>query len=161
MNNNENLNSSENVNEGYLKEMENNNYLFNEKIKKLNNLLANANNNSNNNYENKLNRQKINRGNFDNSYKGINKSDSENDFNSKENEIMAEEILKKNYNNRDSETDFYNALLDMQKYIKENVKLFGTSREGHYEILISDYDDINNLDNGKNNENPSPDNDDE
>ena len=106
MNNNDNLNNSENVNEGYLKEMENNNYLFNEKIKKLNNLLVNS-NNINNNYENKFNNKKINRGNFDNNHKEINKSDSENDFNSKENEIMAEEIMKKNYNNRDSESDFY------------------------------------------------------
>lgn len=49
----------------------------------------------------------------------------------------------------DSETDFYNALLDMQKYVKNNVKLFGTSHEGHYEILISDCDDINSSDDDK------------
>ena len=71
---------------------------------------------------------------------------------------LAEELKKSNPNivyiklDFDSETDFYNALLDMQKYIKDNVKMFGTSREGHYEILISDCDDISVPDDNKNNE---------
>ena len=45
----------------------------------------------------------------------------------------------------DSENDFYNALMDMQKYISENTSLYGTSKNGHYEVVIesekSDDDD--------------------
>ena len=98
---NDNENNTYNVNEGYLKEMETNNYLFNEKIKKLNNLLINA---------NKNNDKKVNRENFDNhniEKYVLNNSDSENDLNNKENERLAEEIMKNNnFNNRDSEIDF-------------------------------------------------------
>ena len=87
---NDNENNTYNVNEGYLKEMETNNYLFNEKIKKLNNLLINA---------NKNNDKKVNRENFDNhniEKYVLNNSDSENDLNNKENERLAEEIMKNN-----------------------------------------------------------------
>ena len=45
----------------------------------------------------------------------------------------------------DSETDFYNALMDMQAYAKENTAMYGTSKSGHYEVVIesekSDDDD--------------------
>ena len=45
----------------------------------------------------------------------------------------------------DSENDFYTALLDMQKYTTDNTKLYGTSKDGHYEVVIesekSDDDD--------------------
>ena len=62
MDNNDNKEiNTENVNEGYLKEMETNNFLFNEKIKKLNNLLVNTNSN---NYENKISYKKEKKQNF-------------------------------------------------------------------------------------------------
>ena len=45
----------------------------------------------------------------------------------------------------DSENDFYNALIEMQEYAKENTSLYGTSKNGHYEVVIesekSDDDD--------------------
>ena len=45
----------------------------------------------------------------------------------------------------DSANDFYNALMDMQEYAKENTSFFGTSKSGHYEVVIesekSDDDD--------------------
>lgn len=45
----------------------------------------------------------------------------------------------------DSETDFYNALMDMQQYAKDNTAFFGTSKSGHFEVVIesekSDDDD--------------------
>ena len=45
----------------------------------------------------------------------------------------------------DSENDFYNALMDMQQYAKDNTAFFGTSKSGHYEVVIesekSDDDD--------------------
>ena len=88
--------TTENVNEGYLKEMETNNLLFNEKIKKLNNLLVNTNNN---NYENKISFKKENKQNFYNNrikISDLNNSDSENDLDNKENKHLAEEIMKKN-----------------------------------------------------------------
>ena len=98
--------TTENVNEGYLKEMETNNLLFNEKIKKLNNLLVNTNNN---NYENKISFKKEKKQNFYNNriiISDLNNSDSENDLDNKENKHLAEEIMKNNYNERDSEIDF-------------------------------------------------------
>ena len=88
--------TTENVNEGYLKEMETNNLLFNEKIKKLNNLLVNTNNN---NYENKISFKKENKHNFYNNrikISDLNNSDSENDLDNKENKHLAEEIMKNN-----------------------------------------------------------------
>lgn len=36
----------------------------------------------------------------------------------------------------DSENDFYNALMDMQKYTDDNTKFYGTSKDGHYEVVI-------------------------
>ena len=36
----------------------------------------------------------------------------------------------------DSENDFYTALIEMQKYATENTKLYGTSKDGHFEVLI-------------------------
>ena len=84
------------MNEGYLKEMEINNLLFNEKIKKLNNLLVNTNNN---NYENKISFKKENKQNFYNNrikISDLNNSDSENDLDNKENKHLAEEIMKNN-----------------------------------------------------------------
>ena len=45
----------------------------------------------------------------------------------------------------DSETDFYNALMEMQSYANDNVAMYGTSKNGHYEVVIesekSDDDD--------------------
>ena len=45
----------------------------------------------------------------------------------------------------DSENDFYTALMEMQAYAKENTKLYGTSKDGHYEVVVesekSDDDD--------------------
>ena len=45
----------------------------------------------------------------------------------------------------DSENDFYNALMEMQQYAKDNTMLYGTSKDGHYEVVIesekSDDDD--------------------
>ena len=106
MNNNEN--QTDNVNEGYLKEMETNNFLFNEKIKKLNNLLVNANNNT---YEKKIDNKKVSRQNFDNPNINIvineqNNSESENYLDNKENKKFVEEIMQNSYNDRDSESDF-------------------------------------------------------
>ena len=106
MNNNEN--QTDNVNEGYLKEMETNNFLFNEKIKKLNNLLVNANNNT---YEKKIDNKKVRRQNFDNPNINIvineqNNSESENYLDNKENKKFVEEIMQNSYNDRDSESDF-------------------------------------------------------
>ena len=100
-----NENNTENVNEGYLKEMENNNFLFNEKIKKLNNLLINA----NDTYENNLSNKKVQKKNYDNyqiKLSARKNSDSENDLINKENKQFAEEIMKNNYNEGDFETGF-------------------------------------------------------
>ena len=45
----------------------------------------------------------------------------------------------------DSENDFYNALMEMQQYANDNTMLYGTSKDGHYEVVIesekSDDDD--------------------
>jgi hypothetical protein len=45
----------------------------------------------------------------------------------------------------DSENDFYTALMEMQEYATENTKLYGTSKDGHFEVVIesekSDDDD--------------------
>ena len=45
----------------------------------------------------------------------------------------------------DSENDFYNALMEMQNYAKENTMFYGTSKSGHCEVVIesekSDDDD--------------------
>lgn len=62
---------------------------------------------------------------------------------------LAEELKKTNPNIKyikidfESESDFYSTLLNMENFIKDNIKLYGTSREGHYEILVSDYDESN------------------
>lgn len=42
----------------------------------------------------------------------------------------------------ESASDFYKALKDMEKYTDKNVTCYGTSREGHYEIVINDTEDI-------------------
>ena len=100
-----NENNTDNVNEGYLKEMEANNFLFNEKIKKLNNLLINA----NDTYEDIIHNKKIHKQNFENHHIKISElknSDSENDFFNKENKQFAEEIMKNNYNEKDYEIGF-------------------------------------------------------
>ena len=36
----------------------------------------------------------------------------------------------------DSENDFYNTLMEMQQYAKDNVTLYGTSKDGHFEVVI-------------------------
>ena len=105
-NNGNNENNTENVNEGYLKEMETNNYLFNEKIKKLNNLLVNTNNND---LENEFGNKKAKKRNFDNhqiKISDLKNSDSENDLENNENKYLAEEIMKNNYDEKVLEVDF-------------------------------------------------------
>ena len=100
-----NENNTDNVNEGYLKEMEANNFLFNEKIKKLNNLLINA----NDTYEDIISNKKIHKQNFENHHIKISElknSDSENDLINKENKQFAEEIMKSNNSERDYEIGF-------------------------------------------------------
>lgn len=55
--------------------------------------------------------------------------------------------IKLNFENKD---DFYNALVSMQKFSNDNVTLYGTSREGHYEIVVDtdeELDDTVSLDN--------------
>lgn len=42
----------------------------------------------------------------------------------------------------DSENDFYNAMMNMQQYVNDNVKLYGTSKEGHYEIVVESESDL-------------------
>lgn len=42
----------------------------------------------------------------------------------------------------ESANDFYNALSSLQKYADDNISVSGTSREGHYEIIINDEVDI-------------------
>lgn len=42
----------------------------------------------------------------------------------------------------ESSNDFYNALSSLQKYADDNVSVSGTSREGHYEIIIDGEVDI-------------------
>ena len=41
----------------------------------------------------------------------------------------------------DSEQDFYDGLMKIQRYIQDNVKVYGTSREGHYEVIIEEEKD--------------------
>ena len=45
----------------------------------------------------------------------------------------------------DSENDFYNLLMEMQKYANDNTNFYGTSKDGHFEVVIeaekSDDDD--------------------
>ena len=41
--------------------------------------------------------------------------------------------IKLDFENKD---DFYSALVDMQKFNRENIRVSGTSREGHYEVVI-------------------------
>lgn len=46
----------------------------------------------------------------------------------------------------DSENDFYNALMELHDYLMNNVKMYGTSKSGHYEIVVeaeTDDDDEN------------------
>lgn len=42
----------------------------------------------------------------------------------------------------ESSQDFYNALKDMQKYADENISISGTSRAGHYEMIINEEGDM-------------------
>ena len=42
----------------------------------------------------------------------------------------------------ESANDFYNALKDMEKYSESNITCYGTSREGHYEIVINEDTDM-------------------
>lgn len=54
-----------------------------------------------------------------------------------------ERIAKENgikYIKMDCETEqgFYSTLVELQKYVKDNVTLYGTSREGHYEVVIDE-----------------------
>lgn len=42
----------------------------------------------------------------------------------------------------ESSKDFYKALKDMQKYADENISISGTSRAGHYELVINEEGDM-------------------
>lgn len=42
----------------------------------------------------------------------------------------------------DNPKDFYNAITDMQKFCDENIHVYGTSREGVYEMIINEEHDI-------------------
>lgn len=42
----------------------------------------------------------------------------------------------------ESASDFYEALKEMEKYANDNISFYGTSREGHYEIVINDDTDM-------------------
>ena len=42
----------------------------------------------------------------------------------------------------ESAQDFYQALKDMQKYTDSNISISGTSREGHYEMIINEEGDM-------------------
>ena len=42
----------------------------------------------------------------------------------------------------ESANDFYKALKDMQKYADENITISGTSRSGHYDMIINDDSDM-------------------
>ena len=41
----------------------------------------------------------------------------------------------------DSEQDFYDGLMRIQRYIQDNVKIYGTSREGHFEVIVEEEKD--------------------
>jgi hypothetical protein len=60
-------------------------------------------------------------------------------------EVQAQYGIKYIKMDFDSETDFYNALMELQQYAKDNVEMYGTSKNGHYEVVIesekSDDDD--------------------
>ena len=45
----------------------------------------------------------------------------------------------------ETEKDCYNALMDMQKYADENISICGTSREGHYELVINEGTNMDDL----------------
>ena len=49
--------------------------------------------------------------------------------------------IKLDFDNKD---DYYNTLVAMQKYANDNISVSGTSREGHYEVVIDN--DENNED---------------
>lgn len=42
----------------------------------------------------------------------------------------------------DNPQDFYEALHDMEKYCDENISIYGTSREGVYEMVINEDSDM-------------------
>lgn len=42
-------------------------------------------------------------------------------------------FIKLDFDNKD---DYYNTLVAMQKYANDNISVSGTSREGHYEVVI-------------------------
>ena len=47
----------------------------------------------------------------------------------------------------ESKDDYFNAIMSLNKYVEDNVRVSGTSREGHYEIIVDEnvdaLDDIN------------------
>ena len=45
----------------------------------------------------------------------------------------------------ESEKDFYKALKDMEKYANDNISVSGTSREGHYELVINEDTNMDDL----------------
>jgi hypothetical protein len=55
------------------------------------------------------------------------------------------QFIKLDFDNKD---DYYNALVSMQKFTNDNINVSGTSREGHYEIVV-DSDDTEVLEEAK------------
>lgn len=67
-------------------------------------------------------------------------SNEPDDFLFKLNKDLEEIYKKKNINfiklDFENKDDYYNTLLAMQKFTSDNINVSGTSREGHYEIVI-------------------------
>ena len=38
----------------------------------------------------------------------------------------------------ESKDDYFNAIMSLNKYVEDNVRVSGTSREGHYEIIVDE-----------------------
>ena len=44
--------------------------------------------------------------------------------------------------NFDNPNDYYNALKEMERFTEENIKVSGTSREGQYEMIVEEEEDM-------------------
>ena len=132
---NNNINNDENLddlNEGYLKEMETNNNLFEEKIKKLNNLLANnnniisenKNNNKINNYDDKISNKDI-------EIKYLNDIDNEKNLNNKQ--LSKEILLKNTYKNyKDIDLNSNSNYTSLKQKIKDNKRINENEEKENY-----------------------------
>ena len=120
------------LNEGYLKEMETNNNLFEEKIKKLNNLLANnnniisenKNNNKINNYDDKISNKDI-------EIKYLNDIDNEKNLNNKQ--LSKEILLKNTYKNyKDIDLNSNSNYTSLKQKIKDNKRINENEEKENY-----------------------------